>query len=88
MGLALARRALLRGDLVIVTARDVSRFDQALFSDPSIDRANTYVQSLDISWPIEKLLEIAADAVQHWGRVDVLVGGHDPDTELAIHRCR
>lgn len=73
LGLALARRALLRGDLVVATARDISRFNETLLSDPEIERSHVYTMALDISWSFDELAKIATDAVKHWGRVDVLV---------------
>jgi NAD(P)-dependent dehydrogenase (short-subunit alcohol dehydrogenase family) len=88
LGLALARRALLRGDLVVVTARNPSRFDEVLFSDPSIDRTHVHVLTLDISSPFDLLVKTMNDAVSHWGRVDVLVNnggsyvGIGPSEEL------
>jgi len=73
LGLALARRALLRGDLVVATARNITRFETALFSDPAIDRGCVHVLALDIFWPIDDLKRTMAEAAAHWGRVDVLV---------------
>ncbi|KZV64341.1 NAD-P-binding protein [Peniophora sp. CONT] len=73
LGLALARRALLRGDLVVATARDTSKFEDALFSNPEIERAHAFILSLDISWPSEKIAQVASVAAAHWGRIDVLV---------------
>ncbi|VDB82732.1 unnamed protein product [Peniophora sp. CBMAI 1063] len=73
LGLALARQALLRGDLVVATARDTSRIETELFSDTRIERSHAFTLNLDISWPFHRLAQITADAVQHWGRIDVLV---------------
>ncbi|KZV64342.1 NAD-P-binding protein [Peniophora sp. CONT] len=73
LGLALARRALLRGDLVVATARDPLKFEDALFSDPNIERAHAFILALDISWSVEKLTTVAAEAAAHWGRIDILV---------------
>jgi NAD(P)-dependent dehydrogenase (short-subunit alcohol dehydrogenase family) len=88
LGLALTRRALLRGDLVITTTRNPSRFDEVLFSDPFIDRTHVHVLTLDISSPFDSLVKTMNDAVSHWGRVDVLVSndgsyvGMGPSEEL------
>ncbi|VDB82733.1 unnamed protein product [Peniophora sp. CBMAI 1063] len=73
LGLALAHRALLRGDLVVATARDTSKFEDALFSDPKVKRDHTFILAVDISWSVDKLASVAADAAAHWGRIDVLV---------------
>ena len=84
LGLALCIQAAFRGDLVIATARDISRLDAALFSNPRIERARVYTLALDISWPVDELTTVAARAVEHWGRIDVVVSGHSLHTGIKL----
>ena len=84
LGLALCIQAAFRGDLVIATARDISRLDAALFSNPRIERARVYTLTLDISWPVDELTTVAARAVERWGRIDVVVSGHSLHTGIKL----
>ncbi|KAI0312047.1 NAD-P-binding protein, partial [Amylostereum chailletii] len=72
LGLALTRRVILRGDLVVATARDITRFEP-LLSDPIIDLTHIYVLTLDVTSPFSEIQDVITKAVAHWGRIDVLV---------------
>ena len=84
LGLALARRALLRGDLVVATARDTSKLEEVLFSDSTIERSHAFVLAVDISWSTERLARIVAEAASHWGRIDVLVRRNLSDVQIPL----
>ncbi|KAI0635368.1 NAD-P-binding protein [Trametes polyzona] len=88
-GLALTKRILARGDRVIATARDTSRFDP-LLSHPDTDRDRIHVLELDITSPFAIVQGVAQKAADRWDRIDVLVnnagvgGGAAPSEELSI----
>ncbi len=72
MGFALTQRILARGDRVVATARNPGALD-ALLSHPDTDKSRIHVLKLDITAPFVTLQETAHQAVEKWGRVDVLV---------------
>ncbi|KAI1792269.1 NAD-P-binding protein [Ganoderma leucocontextum] len=71
-GLALVKRILARGDCVIATARDASRFDP-LLAQPDTDKTRILTLELDVTWSFDVLQETAKKAIDRWGRVDVVV---------------
>ncbi|KAI0328782.1 NAD-P-binding protein [Cubamyces sp. BRFM 1775] len=89
LGLALTKRILARGDCVVATARDTTRFEP-LLSDPNTDHSRITVLELDITSPAPVVRDIVKKAVEHWGRIDVLVnnagvgGGVGPSEEQGL----
>ncbi|KAI0349880.1 NAD-P-binding protein [Trametes cingulata] len=91
LGLALTERLLARGDRVVATARksSLSRFEP-LLSRPETDRTRIVILELDITSPLVVLQDVVKQAVDHWGRIDVLVnnagigGGVGPSEELRL----
>ncbi|KAM5543904.1 hypothetical protein V8D89_002521 [Ganoderma adspersum] len=71
-GLELVTGILARGDRVIATARDTSRFD-TLLAQPGTDKTRIFVLELDVTWSSDTLKDTAKKAIDHWGRVDVVV---------------
>ncbi|KAI0367715.1 NAD-P-binding protein [Pilatotrama ljubarskyi] len=89
LGLALTERLLARGDRVVATARksSLSRFEP-LLARPDTDRSRILVLEFDITSPFDVLQRVVRNAVDHWGRIDVLVnnagtsGATGPSEEL------
>lgn len=69
LGRALAETALAAGDRVIATARSASKIADLAAAHPDSCR----VLELDVTEGIVSLRAKAAEAIGHWGRVDVLV---------------
>lgn len=72
LGLALTKRILARGDRVIATARRPSKLT-ALFPTASPDQIHALYLYLDVTASFEDIKRIVDRAVEHWGRIDVLV---------------
>ncbi|OSC98877.1 NAD(P)-binding protein [Trametes coccinea BRFM310] len=89
LGLALTKRILARGDRVVATARN-PRALEPLLADPATDRTRIFVLELDVTSPAETVRDTVSKAVEHWGRVDVLVnnagmgGGVGPSEEQGV----
>ncbi|KAI0048417.1 NAD(P)-binding protein [Auriscalpium vulgare] len=75
LGLALAQRALARGEHVIATARGdaPARFAELVASVSDGERARLRVMQLDVAAPYAEIAHVAQEAVAVWGRVDVVV---------------
>ena len=73
LGLALVKRALKRGDLVIATARDTARFDGFLVPLPESERNRLHITQLDVTCKSSELKEIVENAINYWGRIDIVV---------------
>lgn len=86
-GLTLTKRILARGDSVVATARTLSRFDP-LLSDPNTDLKRIQVLELDVTSPSSVIQGVVKSAIDHFGRIDVVVnnagtgGGVGPSEEL------
>ncbi|CDO68982.1 hypothetical protein BN946_scf184777.g12 [Trametes cinnabarina] len=89
LGLALTKRILARGDRVVATARNLNAFDP-LLADPSTDRSRILILQLDVTSPADAVQGVVREAVEHWGRIDVLVnnagmgGGVGPSEEQGV----
>ena len=57
---------------MVATARDTSRFDP-LLAHPDIDKTRVLALELDVTWSSDTLKDTAKKAIDHWGRVDVVV---------------
>ena len=57
---------------MIATARDTNRFD-TLLAHPDTDKTRIFVLELDVTSSYDALKETAKKAIDHWGRVDVVV---------------
>lgn len=68
IGRELALAALARGDKVIATARGrtVSKLDD-------LNQAGASALELDVTSPLDRLHEVAKEAIAFYGKVDVLV---------------
>ncbi|KAI0056340.1 NAD(P)-binding protein, partial [Artomyces pyxidatus] len=73
LGLALLRRAVSRGDYVLASARDPSRFDHIFSSLDTAQRARVHALRLNVASPFSDIKEAVDDAVRVWGRIDCLV---------------
>ncbi len=57
---------------MIATARDAKRLDP-LLTQPGTDKTRIFVLELDVTWSFDVLQETAKKAIEHWGRIDVVV---------------
>ena len=57
---------------MIATARDAKRLDP-LLAQPDTDKSRIFVLELDVTWSFDAIQETAKKAIDHWGRVDVVV---------------
>jgi NAD(P)-dependent dehydrogenase (short-subunit alcohol dehydrogenase family) len=70
IGRELARQLALRGDVVVLTARDLAKAEQAAAALPGQDRV--LARRLDVTDPAT-IEQVAADLDRRYGRLDVLV---------------
>ncbi|KAI0056341.1 NAD(P)-binding protein [Artomyces pyxidatus] len=73
LGLALLMRAVSRGDYVLASARDPSRFDPIFSTLCTGQRARVHVLHLNVASPFSEIKEAVDGAVRVWGRIDCLV---------------
>ena len=85
-GKRLVSLILSRGDYVIATARDVSKFDVPL---SETDRARVRVVQMALTDPPEKIQKAVAESLEAWGRIDVLINNAAwaPKSLLEEARC-
>jgi NAD(P)-dependent dehydrogenase (short-subunit alcohol dehydrogenase family) len=70
IGLELAGQLALRGDIVVLTARDLAKAERAAATLP--DQQRVLARRLDVTDPAT-IAQVAADLDRRWGRLDVLV---------------
>lgn len=68
LGHDLALAALARGELVVATTRT-----RSLSSLEDLRSKGAHILELDVTWPLDKLKDVAMEAVGICGRIDVLV---------------